>query len=516
MKRINIFFAPCWVLLLVATSNAFAELYREIPLESEAAYCDAKKGSVGHLFHLTTPKGDCLIHSFCTSEQNPRHLLRIPTHHKGHYVAVNDERQKIEFEIDAPPDWGFPQLDPAYPYRFVLSNGLSFHPLGTTAYGLLGLKNTQQILSTIDQLHTLGINRIRFLVQGKLIDGEFGAHYDSQWNGHVQPFEVDQSWVNRLFGGQQYTGMNETHWQRIERILNHMAKHRMFGSLIMTIDRGQKFFPAAYSDKEQNYYAYVAARLGAYPNVMFDLGNEHNEYREVPEWSRRTAKHMQQINGAGPLISAHAYEQFLYQQDADLRWVGWQNLQDYGTPLELYSMVLSHREAFPRPIINEEFGYETGNDPTLTAQAIRKKTWALLFAGAYPTYGAKRCGDFVRGTVTAGCSELLLQGAFTHAKHFLERIDIAMLAPIHRISSADPLMLADDDVLLAYDWRTVVQLPYAEVASRFQQGFCVTRFDTIDGRWTELPSPDPSNETLTFRVTDSVLVIRASHCLLDP
>ncbi len=40
---------------------------------------------------------------------------------------------------------------------------------------------------------------------------------------------------------------------------------------------------AAYSEDEQRYYRYGVARLAAFANITWDLGNEHDFHREVPE-----------------------------------------------------------------------------------------------------------------------------------------------------------------------------------------------------------------------------------------
>jgi len=57
--------------------------------------------------------------------------------------------------------------------------------------------------------------------------------------------------------------------------------------------------------EEDLYYRYAVARLAAFSNVTWDLGNEHNFHRKVPQWADTLGPKVKEWDPYDHLASAH-------------------------------------------------------------------------------------------------------------------------------------------------------------------------------------------------------------------
>jgi len=392
------------------------------------------------------------IQGFCDSDDGSLFKIRLTPrkpgkyHYSVHYSDPSGAQKLVgSFVTKASERNGFLQVDPKYPHHFLWEGTRThFFPLGNTAYGIVGLTDEKEIKASLDYFYDKGINRVRFLNQAKLNDGEFRANFDKGWNGIITPFTQ----VDSLFSTIDFSRYDLNHWRKMERIIRYMLAKNMVASIIMTVDR-QGEFPSEGSDEELNYYLYAIARYAAFPNVTFDLGNEHNEYRDVPNWANTLATALQQKNPYGNLISAHAYKKYLYRDLVGSPWSGWQILQHLGTPGQLNAQVAKHRTT-PLPIINEEFGYEKINSMT-NPDEIRKKSWGIVMAGGYPTYGVDGTkGDFVTGRVTRGDGIALERGYFNHLQAFFSETEFWRFEPMNTLSDSAFVLAIPNQHYIAY------------------------------------------------------------------
>lgn len=108
-------------------------------------------------------------------------------------------------------------------------------------------------------------------------------------------------------------GFNLAHWRKCEKALRRMRDLNVIASVIMLMDRGITDAPPAGSELEKRYYpaAGVVGRYGAFSNVMWDLGNEHNEYRGE-KWAKEIGQLVKEWDCYNHLVSAHGHEAFPY------------------------------------------------------------------------------------------------------------------------------------------------------------------------------------------------------------
>jgi len=305
-------------------------------------------------------------------------------------------------------------VDPRRPKHFVLAGTeRPFFHMGLTAYHLLDPTNDdRQIEQLFDYCTAHGFNKVRFLLTGYPRDTDRrprGSRVPSSGNPWKQinygalPGEVNPlpAWLGKPHR-YDFTRFNVLYWQKVDRAVAAMRRRGIVATCIFTIEK-QKL-PKEYgalTDDEKRLYRYAVARLAAFSNVWWDLGNEHNEYR-TPEWARRMGQLVKQWDPYDRLCSAHAYADWVYDND---EWADFIITQQYGDCETVNGWVLKYRDV-PKPYVNEEYGYEGSLDKPGHGQNtdwVRKCHWSIALAGGYATYGDWTTGaPFYTGHVGKG------------------------------------------------------------------------------------------------------------------
>lgn len=331
-------------------------------------------------------------------------------------------------------------VDGARPRHFVYRNtDESFVHLGFTAYHLLDPSNDDAtIRKTIDYCAQNGFNKIRFLIAGYPRDadrrqpgefkGEFGVgperarmvNYGAP-PGELNPLPV---WLGQPHQ-YDFARFHLAYWHKLERAIRGMRAKGIVACCIFTIEKQD--LPDEYgalTDHEKRFYRYGVARLAAFDNVWWDLGNEHNEYRKR-DWAPAMGRLVKQWDPYDRLLSVHGYARWEY---GNAGWADFVMTQQYGTPSETNSWVLQYR-SIPKPYVNEEYGYEgrgsrSGHEQN--ADIVRRCHWSIAMAGGYATYGdsGKRAGYYI-GEPDAGVAALQLK----HLRSFFERLGRHTLEP---------------------------------------------------------------------------------------
>lgn len=283
--------------------------------------------------------------------------------------------------------------------------GKPFYHLGYTAYHLLDPANDDaQIKRLIDYCTEEGFNKIRFLLTGYPRDsgrassqpGEYGLTDPWQAPNYGAPagsMHELPAWLGEPHH-YDFSRFNVDYWQKADRAVLAMRKAGILATCIFTIEKqGLPRELKALSEEEYRLYRYAVARLSAFDNVWWDLGNEHNEYRNT-SWGEKMGAFVSGKDPYDRLLSAHAYADFLYPRSA---WADFMITQQYGEPKEVHDWVLRYREV-PKPYINEEYGYEGSGVRNRKgvpdapghgqhANRVRQAHWSIAMAGGYATYG---------------------------------------------------------------------------------------------------------------------------------
>jgi hypothetical protein len=400
--------------------------------------------------------------------------------------------------------------DPEHPRHFIHAGSRRpFYHLGYTAYHLLDpSRDDAAIERTIDYCAEHRFNKIRFLLAGYPRDldrrssaeaeyGEGGAR--DPWkapNYGAPPGRVNAlaAWAGRPHA-YDFSRFEVAHWQRADRAVRRMRERGIVATCIFTIEKQD--LPKQYgalTEHEYRFYAYAAARLSAFDNVWWDLGNEHNEYRDTA-WGETMGAFLKKQDPYGRLASAHAYKDFLYPRSA---WADFIITQQYGDEKEVHDWVLEHR-ALAKPYINEEYGYEGEADEpgqNMNADWTRRCHWSIALAGGYATYGdwSKGVSWYYMGEPGPGKAAVQLK----HLRAFFEALPFRELEP-----RADLVAAASGGAafcLALPPAHHVFYLPRGGEAAIELSGnggsFSGRWFDPRTGAWRDGPELEPGKNTI--------------------
>ena len=347
-------------------------------------FCDSPDGSVFRIRFMPSAPGD---YTYSVSYRQGNFTKSF----SGSFKAVNGNRR------------GIVRVDPQYPWHFLWSGtGEHFFWNATTTYFLMGWRDEKMIEAAIDRLHNLKINRLRVLLAGRSSrTWSEPVNNSEDFNYCLNPWPAQRP--NDISNpGFDYTRFNLPYWQKYERMLAYARERDMLFSVVFDIghDDVAVAAPIGGSEDELRYFHYAVARLSAYSNITWDLGNGSDWYRKWPEWADQMGTNVKNWDPYKHLDSVHTEE--VQNQRRASPWFDMTLVQWWTRPVHNW-MLAQRREqsALGRiiPQVNEEYGYEdhyptwSPNYPDgQSADANRRAAWEIYMAGCYQTTGetAKR------------------------------------------------------------------------------------------------------------------------------
>ncbi len=334
---------------------------------------------------------------FCDSDDGSVFKIRFMPSEPGEYTYAVEYREagglaeefKGNFSARKGTNKGMVRVDPKHPFHFVWEGtGEHYFYNGATAYHLLSWTDERRMLNCVDRIAATGCNRIRFLNYGRASDNEWGEGMvqseEFVWTLSPWPARYPTRQLKEGSPEFDHTRFNIAHWRKCEKALERMRELNVAASVIMLMDRGINDAPPQGSELEKRYYRYAVARYGAFSNVMWDLGNEHNEYRN-PGWANEMGGLIKKWDCYEHLTSAHGYDAFAYDLE---QWADFAIYQRWGDGQNEF-MLAQRADAIAKgriiPQVNEEYGYEmvkgSGQDE------VRRRAWEIAMAGCYQTTG---------------------------------------------------------------------------------------------------------------------------------
>ncbi len=251
------------------------------------------------------------VDGFCDSPDGSVFRLRFMPSSEGAYTysvvyrqGGFEKRQEGTFEATPSKRRGPIRVDADYPWHFIWE-GTKEHYFfnGTTSFWLMGWRDERIIQDAIERLHKLKINRMRVLLSGgtstmygePVMTGDNFTLFLRPWLAQ-RPQSLDNPGIN-------YTRFDTAYWQKYERMLRFARERDMIISVIQDINDG-RIHPAAYSEDEQRYLRYAAARLGAFSNITWDLGDDMDGFRDE-KWVHATGTLLMKWDQAHHLASSH-------------------------------------------------------------------------------------------------------------------------------------------------------------------------------------------------------------------
>jgi len=339
-----------------------------------SGFCDSADGSVFRIRFMPATPGEysySLIYRQGSFEKT----------HAGSFRATDGHRR------------GPIRVDPQYPWHFIWEGtGEHYYFNGTTAFWLMGWREDRIINYSIERLRNLKINRMRVLLSGAadIFWGD-AVMTGGNFNLIVRPW-IAQAPESVDHPGIDFTRFNVPYWQKWERMLRFARDRDMIISAILEIST-HKAQPAAGSEDERRYIRYAIARLGAFSNYTYDLGDDLDSFRDE-KWAHETGTLIESWDPYKHLASSHPVHR--EHQDRAADWMGFTSIQNWSR--EQHTLMLEERQIQMKtgriiPQTNEEYGYEdhyphwAPTPPGDSAEVLRQMAWQIAMAGAYGTAG---------------------------------------------------------------------------------------------------------------------------------
>jgi hypothetical protein len=337
-------------------------------------FCDSADGSVFRIRFMPSRAGD-YGYSIKYKQGN------FEAAHEGKFTATNGHRR------------GPIRVDSQYPWHFIWEGtGEHYFFNGTTAFWLMGWREDRVINNCIERLHDLKINRLRVLLAGAanilwgepVMTGENFTLFLRPWMAKA-PEDFDHPQID-------YTRFKVGYWRKWERMLRYARERDMIISVIQDIST-HPAQPAAGSEDEHRYLRYAAARLGAFCNITWDLGDDLDSFRDE-KWAHETGALLQSWDPYKHLATTHPVHR--EHQDRASDWFGFTSIQDWSR--DQHALMLDERKIQAKtgriiPQTNEEYGYEdhyphwAPKPDGDSAETLRRVEWDIAMAGAYGTAG---------------------------------------------------------------------------------------------------------------------------------
>lgn len=344
------------------------------PLTAVAGFCDAADGSVFRIRFMPSSPGDYTYS--VTYKQGG-----VEAAETGTFRATDARRR------------GPIRVDPQFPWHFIWEGtGEHYFFNGTTAFWLPGWREERIIHRSIERLAKLKINRIRVLLSGATNEhwGE-AVMTDAKFSLCLRPW-VSKAPENLEHPGIDYTRFNVAYWQKWERMLKFAREKDVILSVILDISTHKAQAPAG-SEDERRYIRYAAARLGAFSNVTWDLGDDLDSFRDE-KWAHETGTLLEEWDPSHHLATSHPVHR--EHQDRAADWFGFTSIQDWSR--RQHALMLEERQIQLKtgriiPQTNEEYGYEdhyphwAPKPDGDSAETLRRVAWDIAMAGAYGTAG---------------------------------------------------------------------------------------------------------------------------------
>jgi hypothetical protein len=340
------------------------------------------------------------VHGFCDTADGSLFRIRFMPPAPGEYRyfvtytqggfrrTFNGTLRAIESDRRGPI-----RVDPVNRWHFIWEGtGEHYFFNGTTAYWLMGWRDDAVIESSIERLRKLKVNRIRVTLAGRthLFYGEPVMAGDN-WTPFITPWPAGDA-KDIYHPRFDYTRFDLPYWQKFERALRFARDRDVIISIVLDMN-DSIVHPAAGGDDEHRFIRYAVARLAAFSNLTWDLGDDLNSYR-TDQWTHMTGTLIKQWDPYPHLATSHPAGN--RHQDRTSDWFDFTSFQEWSR--NQHAFMLDQRKQQFRlgriiPQTNEEYGYEdhyplwAAGPGSESADTLRRMAWEIVMAGGYQTSG---------------------------------------------------------------------------------------------------------------------------------
>jgi hypothetical protein len=454
------------------------------------------------------------VKGFCNNQDGSNYLIRFMPEKTGDYSY------KISFAgpgINKNFSGGFTaissnlksivEVSKNFPTHFQYRNSDHFFFWnGTTAYWLAGWKDLTIIDQCLERLASYGINRVRVAINGRSQGGDRwyepnvieSPNFTFKLNPWVakNPESLDEPDFD-------VSRMNIEHWKVFDHILSKARSLDIVVSLIFYVDGLDHACDPFKLEKmgnefERLYYQYAINRFASYSNVMWDIANEYHLFR-TPEWAEKMGRLIKESDPYHHLISVHGSGDFPFRKSDWADVVMFQSWDECGG-YDFIANSLTQQQALgmPKPIVNEEYGYE-GHYPPWGCGATASKerpdgrsalnramlAWEIYMAGGYQTtgetaeYGTGAGEDSGGGWINGrGNAKMTMLNYYQIIKNTFEKTDFHLLIPSNHLTNYGNYCLAD----MGKTYLLYIRNPHCRIQLPANTQFNVLKIDPLSGK----------------------------------
>lgn len=264
----------------------------------------------------------------------------------------------------------------AHTYHFAYADGTPFKPIGTTCYSWTH-RTEEMEEQTLRTLADAPFNKVRMLV----FPQAHGVDYmpPPRW-----PFEgtPPHDW--------DFTRFNPEFFRHLELRVGQLRDLGIECDLILfhpyddAEDWGFETMDPATDDR---YIRYLVARLAAYRNVWWSMGNEYDFLRTKTEadWDR----YFQIVQASDPYDHLRSIHNGRLIYDHNKPWVTHASIQN-GLAAEEPGRAELYRDVYRKPIVYDEIKYEGNHElrwAQLSGEELVHRFWCCTVAGTYAGHG---------------------------------------------------------------------------------------------------------------------------------
>jgi len=257
-------------------------------------------------------------------------------------------------------------------YHFAYADGTPFKPIGTTCYSWIHRPEAQEEL-TLKTLSTAPFNKLRMAVFPQ-------AHGTKYMPVQRWPFagKAPRDW--------DFTRFNPEFFRHLEKRVADLAALGIECDLILfhPYDDDEDWgFETMDAKTDDFYLRYLVARLSAYHNVWWSIGNEYDFLRTKTEsdWDR----YFQVVQAADPYAHLRSIHNGKLIYNHNHPWVTHVSMQN-GMATEEPGRAELYRDVYRKPIVYDELKYEGDHDlrwAQLSGQELVHRFWCCTVAGTY-------------------------------------------------------------------------------------------------------------------------------------
>lgn len=256
-------------------------------------------------------------------------------------------------------------------YHFAYADGTPFKPIGTTMYSWTHRPAEMEEL-TLKTLASAPFNKVRMLVFPQAHGTKFMP--PERWPFAGEPGKFD------------FTRFNPDFFQHLETRIGQLRDLGIEADVILFHpydDDLEWGFETMNAKTDDFYIRYLVARLAAYRNVWWSMGNEYDFLRTKTEadWDR----YFQVVQATDPFDHLRSIHNGRLIYDHNKPWVTHASIQN-AMATEEPGRATIYRDVYRKPIVYDELKYEGDHHlrwAQLSGQEIVRNFWSCTVAGTY-------------------------------------------------------------------------------------------------------------------------------------